>query len=104
MWNIYGKQYNLNNYLHKHPGGSIILLACKGNDDCTAAFESYHSMANKEKILNIMNKFEIKKIENLDSYNNNNNNNIKCNCIIIILFLVIFHFKSFFISYTIRIR
>lgn len=71
MWNIYGKQYNLHNYLDKHPGGKNILLACKGNDDCTAAFESYHSMVNKEKILNIMKNFEITEInDNINSSKN----------------------------------
>jgi len=60
MWNIHGKLYDLHPFLSKHPGGKSILEACKGDDDLTATFESYHAFCDMEKIKNIMKKYEIK--------------------------------------------
>ena len=59
MWKINGKIYDLSNFLDKHPGGRAILEACKGDDDLTATFESYHAMCNMEKIVKIMKKYEV---------------------------------------------
>ena len=59
MWKIYGKIYDLSDFLNKHPGGPAILKACKGNDDLTASFESYHAFSDMEKIKKIMKKYEI---------------------------------------------
>jgi linoleoyl-CoA desaturase len=59
LWSIHGKQYDLSSFLDSHPGGRTILEACKGNKDCTAAFESYHAMVNMNKIESIMSKYEI---------------------------------------------
>jgi linoleoyl-CoA desaturase len=48
MWNIYGKQYDLTDFMENHPGGSQILENTKYLHDCTPLFESYHSMTNKD--------------------------------------------------------
>ena len=60
MWKIHGKYYDLTPYISKHPGGRIILEQSKGDNDLTAAFESYHAMSNMHKIKRIMKKFEVK--------------------------------------------
>ena len=57
MWKIHGKVYDLTNFLDTHPGGKLILEQCKGDDDLTAAFESYHAMSDIKIILKTMEKF-----------------------------------------------
>ena len=59
MWKIHNKYYDLSNFLDKHPGGSKILESCSDVGDVTAAFESYHSMCNMNKIIKTMEKYEI---------------------------------------------
>jgi hypothetical protein len=59
MWHIHGKKYDLTNFLDHHPGGKDILEACRGNQDCTASFESYHTFCDMEKIKKIMKKYEV---------------------------------------------
>lgn len=59
MWNIHGKVYDLEPFLNTHPGGKAILESCKGTDDLTASFESYHAFCDMKKIKNIMEKYEI---------------------------------------------
>ena len=56
---IHGKSYDIENYLHLHPGGSSILKLCKNEPDSTALFESYHVFCNRDKINKIMKKYEI---------------------------------------------
>ena len=59
MWKIHGKFYDLDEFLDNHPGGRVILESCKGKDDATAAFESYHAMSDMKKIKTIMKKYEV---------------------------------------------
>lgn len=59
MWNIHGKIYDLTDFASIHPGGRMIIESCKGNDDITAAFESYHALSDMNKIKSIMKKYEI---------------------------------------------
>lgn len=59
MWNIRGKKYDLTEFIDKHPGGRMILENCRGHDDLTGTFESYHSMVNMKKIESIMKKYEV---------------------------------------------
>ena len=66
FWNIYNKQYDLTKYMDQHPGGKDILLKCKNEKDLTVLFETYHAFSDKEKIKQILNKYEI------SSYENNN--------------------------------
>lgn len=61
MWHIHGKRYDLINFLDHHPGGRAILEACKGDQDCTATFESYHTFCNMSKIQRLMKTYEIPK-------------------------------------------
>jgi linoleoyl-CoA desaturase len=60
MWNIYGKKYNLESFIDKHPGGKFILEKTKGLDDITALFETYHAFSNIMKIQETLQKYEIK--------------------------------------------
>lgn len=59
MWKIHGKVYDLTPFLDKHPGGRVILEACEGDKDVTAAFESNHAMCDMGKIRKIMAKYEV---------------------------------------------
>lgn len=60
MWNINGKQYDLTNFLNKHPGGADILLKTKGETDISSMFETYHAFSNKDEIKRSLDKYEIK--------------------------------------------
>jgi fatty acid desaturase len=59
MWRIHGKQYDLTDFIEKHPGGMKILLLSKGLDDCTALYESYHAFSDKKSIDLILDKYEV---------------------------------------------
>jgi len=59
MWHLYNKTYDLTNFLKNHPGGEDILLRTKDQKDVTALFETYHAFADKDKIKQILNKYEI---------------------------------------------
>jgi cytochrome b involved in lipid metabolism len=39
---IHGKVYDVTEFIHKHPGGSEMMLLSAGRD-CTDLFESYHA-------------------------------------------------------------
>jgi linoleoyl-CoA desaturase len=54
---IHNKYYDISDFIQEHPGGSKILASCEGLD-ATAAFESYHSLADINKIKSIMKKYE----------------------------------------------
>ena len=54
---IHDKYYDISNFIDQHPGGSKILESCEGLD-ATAAFESYHSFADINKVKLIMKKYE----------------------------------------------
>ena len=64
MWKIHGKFYDLENFLNRHPGGRTILESSKNGIDCTASFESYHAMCDKNLINSIMKKYEVDCTEN----------------------------------------
>tara|TARA_X000000950_G_scaffold113410_1_gene142709 strand:- start:4605 stop:5750 length:1146 start_codon:yes stop_codon:yes gene_type:complete len=65
-WNLYGNQYDLEEFIDKHPGGSFILNSTRGINDTTALFESYHAFSDIEKHKITLNKYLIKK----DNYEN----------------------------------
>ena len=77
MWNIYGKQYDLADFIDKHPGGSDILLKTKNERDITALFETYHAFSDKANIHKILNKYQINNQTNNQDNNqiNNQDNN-----------------------------
>jgi linoleoyl-CoA desaturase len=60
MWNIYGKTYDLTNFIERHPGGKYILEKTKGLEDITTLFETYHAFSDIEKIHETLKKYEIK--------------------------------------------
>ena len=69
MWNIYGKKYDLQNFINYHPGGKEILELTKNETDITSLFESYHAFSNKEEIKKLLEKYYV--------CDNNENNEIK---------------------------
>ncbi len=56
---IYGKQYDISELKHVHPGGSELLELCSGEPDSTALFESYHAFCNENKVNAMMKKYEV---------------------------------------------
>lgn len=51
LWWIHGRGYDLESFVHRHPGGLEAILLGKGRD-CTALVESYHAFSsNHSKIL-----------------------------------------------------
>ena len=58
-WYLYGKTYDLTNFLDKHPGGRTILELTKNENDITATFESYHSLANIKNIRKVLEYYKI---------------------------------------------
>tara|TARA_Y100000590_G_scaffold467588_1_gene646998 strand:- start:566 stop:1873 length:1308 start_codon:yes stop_codon:yes gene_type:complete len=58
-WYLYNQVYDLTNFMDNHPGGKTILELTKNEDDITATFESYHSLANINNIRKILDKYKI---------------------------------------------
>jgi cytochrome b involved in lipid metabolism len=48
LWLIHGQEYNLADFVHRHPGGKEAILLGQGRD-CTALFESYHSFTRQNR-------------------------------------------------------
>ena len=81
---IYNKYYDLTNF--NHPGGDEAIWHSY-NIDSTTLFESYHILSDRKKLLNILDKFEIKpsnkikklvnKTDTLFKYNSNFINDLK---------------------------
>lgn len=59
MWNIYGKKYDLQNYINYHPGGKEILELTRNQTDITSLFETYHAFSNKEEIKKLLDKYYV---------------------------------------------
>ena len=51
LWYLYGKPYNFNSFIKKHPGGEQAILLGRGRD-CTALFESYHTNKPSKRLIN----------------------------------------------------
>ncbi len=59
-WYLYGKTYDLTNFLDKHPGGKTILKITKNHShDITATFEGYHAFADIENIRSQLETYKI---------------------------------------------
>jgi linoleoyl-CoA desaturase len=58
-WTIHGKRYNLKSFYDQHPGGEHMLRAAKCTD-CTGLFESCHTFIDREVLLKMLDRFEIK--------------------------------------------
>ena len=48
MWLIHGQEYDLSDFVDRHPGGKESILLGRGRD-CTAMFESYHAFTNQHR-------------------------------------------------------
>jgi Cytochrome b5-like Heme/Steroid binding domain len=48
LWTIHGAQYDLRNFVARHPGGQQAILLGQGRD-CTALFESYHPFTSQHR-------------------------------------------------------
>ena len=59
VWNLYGKQYNLQNYIISHPGGETIIKNTENETDITALFETYHAFSRKNYYKTILDKYEV---------------------------------------------
>lgn len=68
LWNIYGKKYDLTNFIKNHPGGAFILESTRGQKDITPLFESYHSFSDIYNIKTILNKYEVKPEDSVEPY------------------------------------
>lgn len=79
MWHIYGNEYDLTKFIDEHPGGSYILNMTKGLKDITLLFETYHTFANRTKLIEMLEKYRINKELKSISYDYNNNNILKVN-------------------------
>jgi Cytochrome b5-like Heme/Steroid binding domain len=47
-WLIHGQQYDLSDFVDRHPGGKESILLGRGRD-CTALFESYHAFTTQHR-------------------------------------------------------
>ena len=72
VWNLYGKKYDLNNYLknNHHPGGNNIIQNTENQKDITALFESYHSFSNRDK-KHFIHRLDMYEIRDKDGDTNN---------------------------------
>lgn len=57
-WTIYGRKYDLTEFMKHHPGGAWPLQLTK-NSDATIMFESYHVFIKREKLGKMMARYEI---------------------------------------------
>jgi len=48
VWTIHGMDYDLSDFVERHPGGKESILLGRGRD-CTALFESYHPFTNRHR-------------------------------------------------------
>ena len=63
VWNLYGKKYNLQDYIIFHPGGETILKNTENEPDITALFETYHAFSRKKYYKTVLDKYEVKESE-----------------------------------------
>ena len=59
VWHLYGKKYDLTDYISFHPGGETILKNTENETDITALFETYHAFSRKEYYKTVIEKYEI---------------------------------------------
>ena len=58
-WQLYGKKYDLADYMQFHPGGKTILENTRGQSDITVLFETYHAFSNKAYYQWVLKDYEI---------------------------------------------
>jgi hypothetical protein len=79
MWYIYGNEYDLTPMIDTHPGGKNILNMTKNLKDITLLFETYHTFTNRDKLIEMLEKYRVNKNQNSLIYNYNNDNIMKVN-------------------------
>jgi cytochrome b involved in lipid metabolism len=77
MWIIYNNIYDLTNFIKIHPGGEEIIKRTKDLPDITLLFETYHPFANRSKMIEMLEKYRINKLQNSIMYSYNTNDTIK---------------------------
>jgi Cytochrome b5-like Heme/Steroid binding domain len=50
LWTIHGVEYDLRDFVSRHPGGEQAILLGQGRD-CTALFESYHPFTGQHRVV-----------------------------------------------------
>lgn len=63
FWWIHGKEYDLTDFIDRHPGGLESILLGKGRD-CTALVESYHAFSTLH--WKVLEKYEVKSAQDCD--------------------------------------
>ena len=66
VWRLYGNEYDLSNFIDKHPGGREVLLRTNNEGDLTVMFETYHAFSNKDQLRKHL---DLYKIGSYDSSN-----------------------------------
>lgn len=68
VWTLYGKDYDLSEFINHHPGGKEILLRTDNQGDLTALFETYHAFSDKKSIKNKLKQYELNENNNYKLY------------------------------------
>jgi cytochrome b involved in lipid metabolism len=58
VWRMYGNEYDVTDYVHKHPGGVETIMLAADREDSTAIFQSYHPF-NITKARTVLEKYRI---------------------------------------------
>ena len=58
-WTLYGNEYDLSDFIDKHPGGKEILIKTRDMGDVTPLFETYHAFSHKTAIKESLEKYKI---------------------------------------------
>lgn len=60
VWRMYGNEYDVTDYVQKHPGGVETIMLAANREDSTAIFQSYHAF-NITKARAVLEKYRINK-------------------------------------------
>jgi len=55
-WTVHNKRYNLQAFVDRHPGGTEAIRLGRGRN-CTVLFETYHSLADEDRVRSILEKY-----------------------------------------------
>jgi cytochrome b involved in lipid metabolism len=58
IWTIHGEQYDLREFIKRHPGGSRAINLGR-SIDCTELFETYHPFTEKHRV--VLQKYKLRK-------------------------------------------
>jgi Cytochrome b5-like Heme/Steroid binding domain len=60
IWRLYGNEYDVTSYIHKHPGGVETIMLAANREDSTSIFQSYHPF-NITKARTVLEKYRVNK-------------------------------------------